>query len=440
MRIRYRLALLLALVALAGCPADAPATPTWRDDVMPILRTNCVRCHGDQATGGAPPTFRFDIYDDVADPVSGRYWRGARLMAPFIAERAGVQGTMPPNGLELSPRQRDVLINWAATMSGKGEANTAPTITVAVVEDGDDVVISYRISDADHDAVTGVLDFPHDPINFGVNLDGTLHSGTGEVRIDTSQILPGTYALRAVLNDSFESVTIPDLATITVAHANTAPSVLISQPQTDQIVTDVPDTSCGGGPQCLSFIVRACREVDDTECGEPDGPETYLADIVAFRGTTQVPIAMGVAVVVGENTLPWDASVLEQADNWQVRVTVSDGTSQKSGETGPFVVGHGMTNKTFDADIKPIIDAHCVPCHGYNAAGPIAGTPVPEIVMFDLDVPSYKDAVVGRGDMYRRVFNYQHMPLKSGQALVGVGPLSAEELATLREWYRAGSP
>ena len=74
----------LAAAALTACAPEVPETPTWLQDVRPIVLANCVRCHTPPPIGGAPDNVRFDKYADEDRDGSG----GA----------AGAEGTDPPGG------------------------------------------------------------------------------------------------------------------------------------------------------------------------------------------------------------------------------------------------------------------------------------------------------------------------------------------------------
>jgi len=125
----------LALVALAACVQDVPATPTYQDDVRPILLANCVRCHTPGVDGGVPlpggakvPTdFRLDRWESTgtcpptpdasvdggADPCI----LGVQAKAERIVIRAADEGTMPPTGPSATASARP---------SGAGSAPAGP--------------------------------------------------------------------------------------------------------------------------------------------------------------------------------------------------------------------------------------------------------------------------------------------------------------------------
>jgi hypothetical protein len=132
---------LAGILLLAACAPGTPDSPTWLADVRPILAGNCIRCHGHPAIGGAPATFRLDLYDDGFQ--DGQLVRGARAMAGFVAARASAREDMPPRGTELSGRQKDILSAWAlAPERGERPANTPPTAVATELQTtAEDVVL-----------------------------------------------------------------------------------------------------------------------------------------------------------------------------------------------------------------------------------------------------------------------------------------------------------
>lgn len=93
---------LLALPALGGCPGfgsqTADDTPTYVEDVQPILEANCVRCHTEPPQNGAP--FSLETYDD------------ALAHADRIVVRAVDEETMPLGGPPLSETDQETLATW----------------------------------------------------------------------------------------------------------------------------------------------------------------------------------------------------------------------------------------------------------------------------------------------------------------------------------------
>lgn len=82
-----------------GGAGDAGDAPTYAD-VAPILTQNCVVCHSDPPSGGAP--FSLDGY------------AAASAKATRIVARAvdGDPRPMPPGGLALSDAEAETLVAW----------------------------------------------------------------------------------------------------------------------------------------------------------------------------------------------------------------------------------------------------------------------------------------------------------------------------------------
>src|SRR6185312_13499319 len=72
---------LLSLIWVAAC-VSAPAAPTWQGDVLPVIASNCVKCHGYPAEFGAPAGFRLDVLEDsdAIDPTTNWHIHGAQTM------------------------------------------------------------------------------------------------------------------------------------------------------------------------------------------------------------------------------------------------------------------------------------------------------------------------------------------------------------------------
>jgi hypothetical protein len=125
----------LAALALGGCGKPVPATPTYTEDVLPILEAHCVRCHGAGGTlnadvrsiEAAPPTNGYlNQYDDKVDctpdanmivPVTCR--GGARYEAEIGNLHLFIHGFAQPR-MPLAPAaplddwELSVLDNWTA--------------------------------------------------------------------------------------------------------------------------------------------------------------------------------------------------------------------------------------------------------------------------------------------------------------------------------------
>ena len=128
----------MALVALIVCAAtgiDAhkgvTSKYTYNEDVFPILRDKCGRCH---VEGGPTPMslLKYDIEN-------GERWRGPNRCARVLVSEA-----MPPwyadptgpavkNDHKLTPRELDIIVNWAVGGTPRGDINKNPAPMTAQV-------------------------------------------------------------------------------------------------------------------------------------------------------------------------------------------------------------------------------------------------------------------------------------------------------------------
>lgn len=425
------------VVAGAGCEVAAPIAPTW-DDVQPILSANCVRCHGANPRGGAPPSFRLDSY------CSPGVRHGAAAMAEFIAARAGHLGEMPPLG-PLSDRQRDVLERWyengqAAGASGlpaTSPVSTAPLITLLAPQAGavvDGVVmIDYVLDDADWDAVRGELRFG--PGAFDV-IPGEVHPGRGSLAWDTGVVPAGEYTLALRLDEGrevFEGTTVcaalaataVPLATVTVAHedGNTAPSVRVGSPGGSDNVMFHDDDA---GARQFLFTVT-----------DPDPGDVVTADLDAVIGDRVVSIAADLPVIAtatgADNTFEgWSSLEVGDSVRWRLRVTVKDaaGASRRA-FSDPFIVTHATTTERWQS-MEPIFVRNCAPCH--SGIGRIPGVA--------RDFAEYDEVLRARALIWRRVIEFRDMPPRSARAIYPSvdAPLGAADRDRLADWLLGGAP
>lgn len=397
-----KLALLLAGL-VTGCGPDTPAQPTWSEDVRPILLANCARCHGEEPAGGAPAAFRLDRYED-----GGR--RGARTMAPYLAERAGKRGDMPPEGPRLTDRQRDILVRWAEQMAPRGAPGQMSTARLVAPPAGADQGLELTVDarDPDGDAVEGSLAFGPDGASVPQTAIGPIGSGRNVVRWDTSGLPPGTYKLFAQLSEGESSVTI-DLGGVTVAHAsgNSAPAAQLELAGLQPIAADA------ASPQTLFLTAR-----------DAEG-HAMTARLVAFRGDEEREITSGLALTSGTPAMVfWDTRSVPEGPNWRVRAEVSDGVATTTATTGQVVISHATTADTFGA-IEPIFQARCAPCHPLPVAVDLGGEGIG----------------VWTGTIWRRVVQRREMPPRSATGVVmGFTPLTEEERMRISAWLLAGAP
>jgi hypothetical protein len=183
---RRRTSIFAALAAIAGvvaacAPDDSiPAHPTWVDDVLPILRGNCLNCHGATAAKTAR-TMRWDVCDltafaqvgpfktdsvhaDPSDPEVELISARTRIPATFttyLQPRDGQRPNMPPEPADvLTEHQRAVVAAWIKDPAcGTRANNRKPTIAWAK-----DSRRRFIVEDGDHDQVLGTLTCGATPI------------------------------------------------------------------------------------------------------------------------------------------------------------------------------------------------------------------------------------------------------------------------------------
>jgi hypothetical protein len=199
-----------------GCADPVPPTnPSWQTDVMPILADKCVRCHGAEARGGAPPTLRLDSYGPVAKNADGAV-AGAASAALQIFKRVSGIGLLRndlkmPLGGKMNDYEIAVLRNWAALADGNGNAprgtgnksNSAPTVSVSVGSKLDmKLTVMITVEDSDDDLVVGSVWGPilkAGQIQQGVI--GSVSNGLNEVLLDVNGIVAGTYPITIHADD-----------------------------------------------------------------------------------------------------------------------------------------------------------------------------------------------------------------------------------------------
>lgn len=147
-------AALFATAGLAACEGldPVPASPTWVDDVQPILRANCFHCHG--AGMRDADALRWDFFYELNDPkLAELNIPAASLPGPFNASRLlliksriqpGATPDLmmpPPPATQLGDRDRRVIEAFMA-VRGTRSPNQPPSAAPGkpgyfVVSDGD---------------------------------------------------------------------------------------------------------------------------------------------------------------------------------------------------------------------------------------------------------------------------------------------------------------
>jgi hypothetical protein len=162
-----RLPIVVALLALS-CSGEAPvpAAPTWVDDVQPILRGNCLNCHGATASITLFRTKRWDVCDLDAFAAVGPFHDDPT--AEFVSARSRLPVAfrsylLPPPGLTrpnmpplpdpvLTDRQTEVVAAWIRNPQCGRRANNAKPRAAWL-----DKPTRYVVADADDDQVLGTI-------------------------------------------------------------------------------------------------------------------------------------------------------------------------------------------------------------------------------------------------------------------------------------------
>jgi hypothetical protein len=238
--VRLAVVVLLALLAGVGCgaPGSVPAQPTWAD-VAPILRGECVSCHGWTASDrpadavGVHPqnsggSIRLDFYDVTAATCGD----AARALDPSVSLAGSALATlqmkedittpagarwprMPPQPSPALPSwEIETIARWTADpVKGPPPAsNRPPTITASQLPSVADQVLAFTavLDDPDGDAALGAIEVGD--VACLMN-----RSGSFAVRLDSSAWSAGTVHPTAIVCDGWTSATI-DLGPIEIRH------------------------------------------------------------------------------------------------------------------------------------------------------------------------------------------------------------------------------
>lgn len=165
------------LVAAAACTAapEPPATPTWDEDVYPLLKGSCLHCHGSTALTSAGPTgsvFRFDscnrmatAFDSVGVKPANDAVQHLRQMLMSVQSQGGARPVMPPAPAHpLTDYEVTVLKNWEKVIDAGGHdaackktsGNRKPSASLSKpLAQGAELVVEIDIVDPDGDQVLG---------------------------------------------------------------------------------------------------------------------------------------------------------------------------------------------------------------------------------------------------------------------------------------------
>ncbi|MES1165010.1 MAG: hypothetical protein ABUR63_04590 [Verrucomicrobiota bacterium] len=213
-------------VALAGCGGpEVPQNPTWMD-VEPILKGECLHCHGSSAkTMGSG--YRFDFYEMTSE-VCGAAADALGADTPMAKSLAGLIATaiVSPDGIErprMPPLPAEYLHDWEwqtilrwVDRPQRGiprTGNNPPRILVDGIPAKADKTLDVTVvvEDPDGDPVVGVLKIGSETYKMD-------RSGSFSTRTTTAAWEPGDHGISASLCDGSASVSFA-LGTVAVAHS-----------------------------------------------------------------------------------------------------------------------------------------------------------------------------------------------------------------------------
>jgi hypothetical protein len=464
------LALMAGALSTGGCDEAAKFNPTWIDDVQPEIQANCIRCHSRPARGGAPEGFRLDVYRST-QLKDGTVIRGAEVMAEFIEQRAGIEGSMPPD-FARGDRMRDTFKNWfkddgAPPQLGQRANNATPRAELLAAlptsADKETITLPYRITDEDGDIVVGRVSVD------GIVVADDLHSGQGEFSFYTGTFSEADHQILFEMTDGRDAgdgirrgfietyPIVQVVGTLTVQHAdgNTAPTVSLERlipEQQDSLPID-PDPALVPGGAVHDILVSDANGPAPLQISisDPDITDTHSISIVAFRGNEEIAVDT-IDNAVATQQYDWDAAAIPEGPGWRLRITATDsGGATHTIESGSIYISHSTTTETFDS-ISGVISEFCGNCHFPDGRVPYLNFPLngdlPPDTAPDADKIYYEEVhrkiFYNAGAMYLRAVEQRNMPPGSAAKLfsdrVNGGVLSDADRERIADYLLGGAP
>lgn len=447
-----RISIVLVLGAgLAACGGEVPASPTYFDDVQPILRANCVRCHGAVPSDPKIAKFRLDRYvkDDAATFDAWDYAQAsAGDASPMIRVAVDLESPAMPPDYALTERQREILARWVLQGAPKGtRANQAPGIELispAEPTTADQAIdVTIRAWDEDGDGLIVQL-WAHDvatseseDLPLGPAVGGGLHM----LSLDTGTLASQRdFEIYAILDDGFaddpaqnrtRATVIPRLA---VDHGarGTAPRVVLVAPNGGETLIGTAAISWtaadpdAGDELAIDLALLALA---------PDGTESVAAEIAKGLPNTgsfawTIPASIPAADATGA-PIPY-----------KVRVTATDrlgvpaNVRADSSDTPVTIARGGTTTLTWE-DVKPVFVTYCRKCHGEPArTASLESYRLDKYDASDPEPPANSDRGVFemKGSVYQRMITQKNMPPGSEP------DPSQAELDKVADWLLGGAP
>lgn len=476
---RAPLLLLLAVNLVTGCGSNAPAEPTYFADVQPLLRANCVRCHGASGYQGRPGLRRFrldryvddyvpDLQQSASNDAYEYHWNIVRHAVDHASP------AMPPE-YALSERQKELLRRWVEACpppdggalpdrrcAPKGERdNRLPEVEVFAPSPSDVIdqvlQLDFRAWDADADGLVVAVGYRRID---GDGEEGLLASNLGGGRqslsLDTGVLASkGRFDVFAWLDDGYFDLYDRDteqalpvtlnrtevslLGGILVDHGDrgTAPSIRLLEPN-------------GGGT--LLGETPIVWSATDADPGETAALRISLELLRVTLDGNGAVVDEQVDRVIASDLVndpaqfpPWSVAGVPATDSrgqplhYRIRATASDGKntrSDASDDTFTLAATSGQTSYTWD-DVKPLFLTYCASCHGQPARQP-------SLEVFRLDKYNAADpeaptnADPGVYEMRTQV--YERLVVTGSMPPASEPQPSAAEVSRIADWILGGAP
>jgi mono/diheme cytochrome c family protein len=439
--------LLLPVALASACQADVPDSPTYFDDVQPIVRANCARCHGADVRDPKISKFRLDRYvkgDDATFDLWDYAQASGAEVAPIVRVAVNHEAPVMPPDYALTDRQREILARWVDQGAPKGaRSNRAAEISLVSPTDAataDQVLeVTFRAWDADLDGLTVQL-WAHD-LAANAAQDVPLGSSTGagerSVTIDTGALASKhQFEIYAILDDGFsddpeenraKATLLPRLA---VDHGarGTAPTVKLLAPNGGEALVGQADVTWTATDPDAGDTLTIDLELIRADTGEV---AASLASGIPNTGAFRWTIPESIPVAEGGVPIPYE-----------VRVSATDllGTPpnvrRDSSDTPLTIVAATDTSLTWE-DVKPIFVTYCIKCHGQPARTmSLESFRLDKYDASDPEAPTNSDLGVFemKGSVYQRMISSSNMPPAAEPQP------SAQELQNVGNWIQGGAP
>jgi len=446
----------VALLMLVACGPAVPDNPTYFTDVQPILRANCVRCHGADPVDVKVAKYRLDRYvaRDMATIDAFDY---AQTIADHTA--AHMAPVMPPD-YELSDRQQEILAKWGTKPDKGTRSNTLGNIVLispqGTTTADQTIDTTFRSWDDDLDGLAVQLwardeADPTQPVPLGNPTGG----GERSLSIDSGTLASKhTFVIYAVVDDGFsddpavnEMNKIPLIEGLFVDHGarGTAPTVKLTAPNTGGTeigminitwsATD-PDVDANGNPDTLTI---------DLALETLDASGNVVSTMPIMSGLPNSPSSFSWTIPASVPTMNSSGPI-----NYKIKVTATDTLgvppNVRSDDSDlPFTIGtsttttYTWTDSPSPGGVGALFDKYCKQCHSEPPSTPQLDPYC--FVEYDQahNVSPCQPGDVGvyemRTTVYDRVITQANMP--PATAMV---KMTAADRAIIGNWLAGGAP